>query len=74
MYYRTVFNVNLMDAKPEPGLYKLSVSAMPAKPDPRLVGNVGVVLPLKVMCAVTVESFEIGVGDADQTTQPKFDK
>lgn len=63
-----------MDAKPLPGLYKLSVSAVPSKPDPRLVGNVGVVLPLKVICAVTVDAFEIGVGDSDQTTQPKFDK
>lgn len=66
--------MNLMDSKPEPGLYRLSVSAVPAKPDPRLVGNIGVTLPIKVMAAVTVENFEIGVGDSDQTTQPKFDK
>lgn len=69
-----MFAVNLIEAKPEPGLYKVSVSAVPAKPDPRLVGNVGVSLSVKVICAVTVDSFEIGVGDSDQTTQPKFDK
>lgn len=71
---KTVFSVNLMEAKPEPGLYKLSVSAVPAKADPRLVGNVGVILPLKVMCSVTVDNFEIGIGDSDQTIEPKFDK
>uniref|UniRef100_A0A1B6L611 Dolichyl-diphosphooligosaccharide--protein glycosyltransferase subunit 2 n=1 Tax=Graphocephala atropunctata TaxID=36148 RepID=A0A1B6L611_9HEMI len=70
----TMFTVNLMEAKPEPGLYKLSVSAQPAKAEPRLVGNMGVILPLRVMCAVTVDNFEVGVGDSDQTTQPKFDK
>ncbi|KAG8265750.1 proteasome regulatory particle base subunit [Homalodisca vitripennis] len=70
----SVFSVNLMEAKPEPGLYKLSVSAQPAKTEPRLVGNLGVVLPLRVMCTVAVDNFEIGVGDSDQTTQPKFDK
>ncbi|XP_054265944.1 dolichyl-diphosphooligosaccharide--protein glycosyltransferase subunit 2-like [Macrosteles quadrilineatus] len=71
---KTVFSVNLMDSKPEPGLYRLSVSAVPAKSDPRLVGNIGVTLPLKVMATVTVDTFELGVGDSDQTTQPKFDK
>lgn len=70
----TLYAVNLMEAKPEPGLYKLSVNAVPIKPDPRWVGNIGVVLSLKVMCAAVVESFEIGTGDADQSTQPKFEK
>lgn len=70
----TLYAVNLMEAKPEPGLYKLSVNAVPVKPDPRWVGNIGVVLSLKVMCAAVVESFEIGTGDADQSTQPKFEK
>lgn len=63
-----------MEAKPEPGLYKLSVNAVPVKADPRWVGNIGVVLSLKVMCAAVVESFEIGIGDADQSTQPKFER
>uniref|UniRef100_A0A1B6DAG0 Dolichyl-diphosphooligosaccharide--protein glycosyltransferase subunit 2 n=1 Tax=Clastoptera arizonana TaxID=38151 RepID=A0A1B6DAG0_9HEMI len=71
---KTVYSVNIMEAKTEPGLYKLSVNAMPIKPDPKLVGNVGVILSLKVICAVSVDNFEIGLGDADQTTQPKFDK
>lgn len=63
-----------MDVKAEPGLYKVSVNALPSKADSRLVGNVGVILPVKVMCSVAVESLEIGVADADQTTQPKFEK
>lgn len=71
---RTVYSVNLMETKPERGLYKLSVSAALAKPDPRLVGNVGASLTVKVMCAVSVENVEVGTVDADQTTQVKLAK
>ncbi|KAJ9584791.1 hypothetical protein L9F63_020879, partial [Diploptera punctata] len=71
---KTVYSVNLMETKPERGFYKLSVSAALAKPDPRLVGNVGASLTVKVMCAVGVENVEIGTVDADQTTQAKLSK
>ncbi|XP_046989739.1 dolichyl-diphosphooligosaccharide--protein glycosyltransferase subunit 2 [Schistocerca americana] len=71
---RTMYSLNLMEVKPERGLYKLTVSAALAKPDPRLVGNVGASLTIKVMCAVAVENVEIGTADADQTTQPKLTK
>jgi hypothetical protein len=50
------------------------VSAALAKPDPRLVGNVGASLTVKVMCAVAVENVEVGTVDADQTTQAKLAK
>lgn len=70
----TVYTVNLMEVKPERGLYKLSVSAALAKPDPRLVGNVGASLTVKVMCSVSVENVEVGTADADQTTQAKLTK
>ena len=63
-----------METKPERGFYKLSVSAALAKPDPRLVGNVGASLTVKVMCAVGVENAEVGTVDADQTTQAKLSK
>lgn len=63
-----------MEVKPERGLYKLSVSAALAKPDPRLVGNVGASLTVKVMCSVSVENVEVGTADADQTTQAKLTK
>ncbi|KDQ71487.1 dolichyl-diphosphooligosaccharide--protein glycosyltransferase subunit 2 [Zootermopsis nevadensis] len=71
---RTVYSVNIMETKPERGLYKLSVSAALAKPDPRLVGNVGASLTVKVMCAIGVENVEVGTVDADQTTQAKLAK
>lgn len=71
---KTVYSVNLMETKPERGFYKLSVSAALAKPDPRLVGNVGASLTVKVMCAVGVENAEVGTVDADQTTQAKLSK
>lgn len=69
-----VYSVNLMEVKPEPGLYKVSVNALPSKGDNRLVGNVGVTLPIKVMCSVGIDTLEFGVVDADQTTQPKYEK
>ncbi|XP_075229650.1 oligosaccharide transferase delta subunit isoform X2 [Lycorma delicatula] len=70
----TIYAVNLMEVKPEPGLYKVSVNALPSKTDARLVGNVGVTLLVKVMCSVAIDSIEVGVADADQTTQPKFER
>lgn len=63
-----------MENKPERGFYKVSVSAVPAKADPRFVGNVGAIIQVKVLSAVVVESAEIGSADADQTTAPKLTK
>ncbi|XP_063216236.1 dolichyl-diphosphooligosaccharide--protein glycosyltransferase subunit 2 [Bacillus rossius redtenbacheri] len=68
----TLYTVNLMETKPERGFYKLTVSAALPKPDPRLVGNVGASLAIKVMTSVSVENTQVGTADADQTTQAKL--
>ncbi|KZC05031.1 PREDICTED: dolichyl-diphosphooligosaccharide--protein glycosyltransferase subunit 2 [Dufourea novaeangliae] len=59
---KTLFTMNLMEAKPERGFYKISVTA----------GSVTNVVTVKVLCKVVVDYLEIGTGDADQTTQPKL--
>ncbi|KAJ8898514.1 hypothetical protein PR048_003874 [Dryococelus australis] len=70
----SLYTVNLMETKPERGFYKLTVSAALPKSDPRLVGNVGASLAIKVMTSVVVENVEVGTADADQTTQAKLSK
>lgn len=59
---KTLFTMNLMEAKPERGFYKISVTAGPVTND----------VTVKVLCEVVVDYLEIGTGDADQTTQPKL--
>ncbi|XP_031843739.1 oligosaccharide transferase delta subunit [Nomia melanderi] len=59
---KTLFTMNLMEAKPERGFYKISVTA----------GSVVNTVTVKVLCEVVVDHLEIGTGDADQTTQPKL--
>ncbi|XP_076282392.1 oligosaccharide transferase delta subunit [Lasioglossum baleicum] len=59
---KTLFTMNLMEAKPERGFYKISVTA----------GPVTNTVTVKVLCEVVVDHLEIGTGDADQTTQPKL--
>lgn len=59
---KTLFTMNLMEAKPERGFYKISVTA----------GPVTNTVTVKVLCEVVVDYLEIGTGDADQTTQPKL--
>lgn len=53
-----------MDAKPEPGFYKIVITA----------GSVQNTIVTKVLTEVKVENLEIGTADADQTTPPKLSK
>ncbi|XP_078038944.1 oligosaccharide transferase delta subunit [Augochlora pura] len=59
---KTLFTMNFLEAKPERGFYKISVTA----------GSVTNTVTVKVLCKVLVDHLEIGTGDADQTTQPKL--
>lgn len=72
--YRTVFALNVFEEKPAPGLYSLSVSVNMNQADPRIPSNIATTVPIKSMCDVTINSFEIGTADADQTTQPRLQK
>lgn len=63
-FFRTLFTLNFLEAKPEPGFYKIVVSA----------GSVQNIIVSKVLTEVKVENLEIGTADADQTTPPKLSK
>ncbi|KAL1115746.1 hypothetical protein AAG570_006036 [Ranatra chinensis] len=71
---KSVYSVGLLESKPEPGVYKVAVNVVPAgaSGQPSLVGNVAVPLTVRVMATVVPHAVQIGTGDADQTTQPKF--
>lgn len=68
----TVFNLNLLESKPDRGQYKLTVSASVDKPDPRIPAAVSSTVTVKVLCEAVVDFLDIGVVDADQTTQGKL--
>jgi oligosaccharyltransferase complex subunit delta (ribophorin II) len=57
--------VDLMAANPPPGFYELVLSAAPAKPDPRFVGNTAVVVTVKVLATIAVTDVELRVTDAE---------
>ncbi|XP_012256271.2 dolichyl-diphosphooligosaccharide--protein glycosyltransferase subunit 2 [Athalia rosae] len=60
----TLYTMNLMEIKPDRGVYKISVSA----------GSVSNTVTVKVLTEVVVDYLEIGTADADQTTQPKLSR
>jgi oligosaccharyltransferase complex subunit delta (ribophorin II) len=70
----TSYTFNLMESKPSRGLYELAVSGVPSKADPRLIGNKGALLVVKVMTEITVKGAEIGTVELDQTSPPKLTK
>lgn len=63
-----------MEAKPEKGIYKVTISATLDKPDSRIVGNIASTVNIKVMCAAGIDFVDVGTADADQTTQPKLER
>lgn len=54
--------MNLMNAKPDRGFYKISITA----------ASVTNSITVKVLSETILDYLEIGTGDADQTTQPKL--
>jgi len=68
------YTVDLMTANPPAGFYELVLSAVPAKPDPRFVGNTKVVLNVKVLTSISVTNAELKITDADQSTDGRTAK
>ncbi|GBL93594.1 Dolichyl-diphosphooligosaccharide--protein glycosyltransferase subunit 2 [Araneus ventricosus] len=60
-----------MDIKPLRGFYTISINAVPSKADPKLIGNTGAQINVKVMTEVTVEGAEIGTAFTDQVSSAK---
>ena len=69
-----LYEVDLMAVKPGKGFYELTLTSTPAKANAKLAGNEGAVLLVKVLGTITLEGVEIGVADADQSTQAKLSK
>ncbi|XP_035210343.1 dolichyl-diphosphooligosaccharide--protein glycosyltransferase subunit 2-like [Stegodyphus dumicola] len=66
-----LYTLNFMESKPLRGFYTISVSAVPRKPDPKLIGNTGAQIKVKVMTEAAVEGAEIGTVYRDQMTSAK---
>jgi len=62
---------DLMASNPPAGFYELVLTASPAKPDPRFVGNTGVNLQVKVLSKVSVANAEVKITDTEQGTAGK---
>lgn len=54
------------------GTYKISVSAVPKKPDPRFIGTVGSPISVNFMVEVDIRDAEIGTAEIDQSASPKL--
>lgn len=63
-----------MESRPERGAYRVAVIAAATKPDPKIPAPVAANIAVKVMTTLVVDSAEIGVGDADEITQPRMHK
>lgn len=67
---RSLFELDFTNVKAPFGFYRIMLTATPAKPNTKLVGMKGSV-ELKVITSVKLDSVEVGVADADQSTAPK---
>ncbi|GFQ75674.1 dolichyl-diphosphooligosaccharide--protein glycosyltransferase subunit 2 [Trichonephila clavata] len=66
-----LYTFNFMDIKPLRGFYTVSINAVPSKADPKLIGNTGARISVKVMTEVAVENAEIGTAFVDQVSSAK---
>lgn len=66
-----LYTLNFLEKKPLRGFYVVSINAVPSKADPKLIGNTGAQIDVKVMTEVTVENAEIGTLYRDQVTSAK---
>ncbi|XP_071041016.1 dolichyl-diphosphooligosaccharide--protein glycosyltransferase subunit 2 isoform X1 [Parasteatoda tepidariorum] len=66
-----LYTLNFLENKPLRGFYTVTISAVPSKADPKLIGNAGAQISVKVMTEVTVEGAEIGTAYRDQVSATK---
>ena len=69
-----LYEVNMFKAEPGRGFYEVTLNAVPAKADDRLVGNVGALVGVKVVSTVTLDAVELSIGDADGSVAAKTQK
>jgi len=75
---KMVQSINMVETKPEAGVYNIIVSARFGKEVPnagKLIGNLAVSMSVRIMATAALpEPLLIGTADSDQTTPPKFHK
>ncbi len=60
-----------MSSNPGKGVYRVALSASSAQ-EPRLAGNVGALVEVKVLTKIAIEEVELGSADSDQSTAAKM--
>ncbi|XP_070533360.1 dolichyl-diphosphooligosaccharide--protein glycosyltransferase subunit 2-like isoform X2 [Ptychodera flava] len=70
----SLYELDLMQAKPAPGFYSIEVNVTPSKEDKRLIGTSGSEVKVKVTTEIAVLNSEIAVMDRDQATAAKATK
>ncbi|KAG1656935.1 Dolichyl-diphosphooligosaccharide--protein glycosyltransferase subunit 2 [Nymphon striatum] len=71
----TLYEVNLMKKQKNlMGTYKIAISAVPKKQDPRFVGNVGSPISVSFLVDAQLHDVEIGTAELDQSASPNFIK
>jgi oligosaccharyltransferase complex subunit delta (ribophorin II) len=63
------YTLDLMSLNPEAGFHELTVSAKPAKADPKLVGNTAVKLNVKVLAEQKISNAVLKIIDSDSGTK-----
>ena len=63
-----------MSTNPGKGVYRVALSATASSANPRLVGNVGSMIEIKVLTRVDIDETEVGLADSDQSTAAKMKK
>ncbi|KAG8192958.1 hypothetical protein JTE90_028081 [Oedothorax gibbosus] len=66
-----LYTLNFLTTKPLRGFYTVSINAVPSKADPKLIGNTGAQISVKVMTEVVVDGAEIGTAFLDQVSSAK---
>lgn len=63
-FIRKIYELNILDSKPTPGVYKVTLSA--TSQDTRIIGNSDATFSIKVVKDIAVENVELAVTDKDQ--------
>ena len=66
-----VFELDLMSSNPGKGVYRVALSAS-STDEPRLAGNTGALVEVKVLTKIAIEDAELGTADSDQSTAAKL--
>lgn len=67
-----MFTLDLLEARPERGQYKITISAVLDRPNPRMPSTFTAVFTVHVLTTAVIDFVDIGAVDADQIAQEKL--